>query len=122
MVGLQKRYGEHIMKKVGPKAPTFAETLPERGYMILYRPDQVNHCPGCGGTQWHVGRTGAECAYESCALALDFAESSSGSGTTQSKNLHIPEKRGMTGEGVIFRKDFHQPTRRTLQDDFYADA
>ena len=45
----------------------------ERGYHIVYRPDEVNHCPGCGGSQWLVGRLLAECAF--CSTALPLLES-----------------------------------------------
>lgn len=111
-------------KKVSPKAPTISETLPERGYHALYRTGQVNHCPGCGGTQWYVGRAGAECAYERCGLPLDFAERpTNGVGMIHTQNLHIPEKRdSVIGNGVIFRQDFHRPTRRMMQDDNYVNA
>lgn len=39
-----------------------------RGYQPVFRDDQVNHCPGCGRSQWYVGRSLAECAF--CATAL----------------------------------------------------
>jgi hypothetical protein len=34
----------------------------------------VNHCPGCGRTQWLIGRMSAECAF--CSTALPLAEAS----------------------------------------------
>lgn len=40
----------------------------ERGFVVLYRQTQTNHCPGCGGSAWHVGRHSAECAR--CATAI----------------------------------------------------
>jgi hypothetical protein len=46
----------------------------QRGYHVVYRPDQVNHCPGCGGRQWFIGRVSAECAY--CAIAIPLATAS----------------------------------------------
>ena len=42
-----------------------------RGYHPLYREREHNHCPGCGRSQWIVGRISAECAF--CATALPFA-------------------------------------------------
>ena len=45
-----------------------------RGYHVVYRPDQINHCPGCGRTHWIIGRISAECAF--CATALPLAEAS----------------------------------------------
>ena len=45
-----------------------------RGYHAVYREREVNHCPGCGRTQWIIGRVSAECAF--CATALPLAEAS----------------------------------------------
>lgn len=41
-----------------------------RGYHAVYRDGEVNHCPGCGRTHWHIGRLSAECAFCSTALPL----------------------------------------------------
>ena len=46
----------------------------ERGYHVVYREHEVNHCPGCGRTQWLIGRVSAECAF--CSTALPLAEAS----------------------------------------------
>lgn len=43
-----------------------------RGYSVAYRPGQVNFCPGCGRTHWHIGRVSAECGF--CATALPLIE------------------------------------------------
>ena len=45
-----------------------------RGYHVVYREHEVNHCPGCGRTHWLIGRMSAECAF--CATALPLAEAS----------------------------------------------
>lgn len=45
-----------------------------RGYHVVYREHEVNHCPGCGRTQWLIGRVSAECAF--CSTALPLAEAS----------------------------------------------
>src|SRR5262245_15942647 len=45
-----------------------------RGYHVVYREHEVNHCPGCGRTQWLIGRVSAECAF--CSTALPLAEQS----------------------------------------------
>ena len=42
------------------------------GYQFLFRPNECNRCPGCGRTQWYVGRITAECVF--CATALSLAE------------------------------------------------
>lgn len=44
-----------------------------RGYHAVYRENEVNHCPGCGRTQWYLGRALAECAFCSTALPLQEA-------------------------------------------------
>lgn len=50
------------------------------GYKIGYRPQEANHCPGCGKSQWLVGRMTAECAF--CATALPLISgSAAGVGT-----------------------------------------
>jgi hypothetical protein len=60
-----------------------------RGYHVVYREDEVNHCPGCGRTHWHIGRFSAECAF--CATALPLAE------------VHV---QGMTGGHSRNRRPF----------------
>lgn len=50
-----------------------------RGYQVLYRRDEVNHCPSCGRTHWYVGRVSAECAF--CSTALPLVEAVTGNGS-----------------------------------------
>ena len=52
---------------------SFKLKLAARGYQILFHADETNRCPGCGHSQWYVGRVTAECAY--CGTALAIAES-----------------------------------------------
>lgn len=47
-----------------------------RGLGPTYHTQQSNYCPGCGRSNWYIGRQYAECAFCSTALPLD-AESSS---------------------------------------------
>ena len=47
-------------------------TAERRGYHIVYREHETNHCPGCGHTHWYIGRTMAECAF--CTTALPLKE------------------------------------------------
>ncbi len=42
----------------------------ERGLVVLYRQHERNICPGCGGSQWHVGRSSAQCAFCDTAIPL----------------------------------------------------
>jgi len=62
----------------------------ERGYHAVYHDGEINHCPGCGRTQWLIGRMSAECAF--CATALPLAEASmrshNGPVVIQHRNRH----------------------------------
>ena len=57
-----------------------------RGFHVVYRRDEVNHCPGCGRTHWYVGRLSAECGF--CGTALALMDT------------------GMTGTGLLNRPHF----------------
>jgi hypothetical protein len=43
-----------------------------RGYHVVYRENEVNHCPGCGRSHWYIGRLSAECGF--CGTALPRTE------------------------------------------------
>ncbi len=45
---------------------------PARGFLPVYRENETNHCPGCGRSQWIVGRISAECVF--CSTALPFQQ------------------------------------------------
>jgi hypothetical protein len=51
---------------------SFAAGLAKRGHHIVYRANSLNHCPGCGRSQWYVGRVSAECGF--CGTAVPLAE------------------------------------------------
>lgn len=42
-----------------------------RGYHVVYHDHETNHCPGCGRSQWLIGRLMAECAFCATALPLE---------------------------------------------------
>lgn len=50
-----------------------------RGYHIVYRDQETNHCPGCGRSHWYIGRMLAECAFCGTALPLESASHVAGS-------------------------------------------
>jgi hypothetical protein len=50
---------------------SFAAALAKRGHHIVYRANEANHCPGCGRSQWYVGRASAECGF--CGTAVPLA-------------------------------------------------
>lgn len=51
---------------------SFAAGLAKRGHHIVYRANEANHCPGCGRSQWYIGRVSAECGF--CGTAVPLAE------------------------------------------------
>ena len=53
---------------------TYAHNPATRGYHVVYREHEVNHCPGCSRTHWYVGRTMAECAFCCTALPLEASK------------------------------------------------
>ena len=53
-------------------ATSFAAGLAKRGHHIVYRANSANHCPGCGRSQWYIGRISAECGF--CGTAVPLAE------------------------------------------------
>lgn len=54
-----------------------------RGYQVLFRQNESNHCPGCGRAQWYVGRITAECVF--CATALPLAEAHWGESSARAR-------------------------------------
>ena len=45
-----------------------------RGHHVVYRLNESNRCPGCGHSQWLVGRVTAECGLCGTAVALAEAQ------------------------------------------------
>jgi hypothetical protein len=72
----------------GSQGRSFPHNPAARGYQLLYRLDEVNHCPGCGRTHWYVGRLSAECAF--CSTALPLMDT------------------GITGVGMLHRPRPHE--------------
>jgi len=72
------------------KGRVFAHDPGLRGYHVVYRPHEPNHCPGCGKSQWIVGRTTAECAF--CATAMPLADpGTTGTGLFRISHFHPDE-------------------------------
>lgn len=44
-----------------------------RGYAPIYRRGETNVCPGCGRSQWFIGRSSAECAFCHTAVPMDVS-------------------------------------------------
>ncbi len=65
----------------------------QRGNHVIYREHEVNHCPGCGRTHWHIGRVSAECAFCATVLSLDASHSRSAASP-----IHV--RRGKGGGSV----------------------
>jgi hypothetical protein len=61
-----------------------------RGYHVVYRENEVNHCPGCGRSHWYVGRLSAECGF--CGTALPLADAGTwGVGLVRQRGAVAPE-------------------------------
>lgn len=54
---------------IAPERPIARPEL--RGNHVVYRRGEPLRCPGCGRSNWLVGRTMAECAF--CETALPIA-------------------------------------------------
>ena len=61
-----------LVQLFGRKDPGFSLDPARRGYHVSYRDGEVNRCPGCGRSHWHIGRLSAECAF--CGTALPLTE------------------------------------------------
>ena len=68
--------------------PSFAATLAQRGHHVVYRSNSTNHCPGCGRSQWYIGRVTAECGF--CGTAVPLAEARSDYRSTANGGLPQP--------------------------------
>jgi hypothetical protein len=64
---------------------SFAAALAKRGHHIVYRANEANHCPGCGRSQWYIGRVSAECGF--CGTAVPLAE------TSRQEAMQVPVRR-----------------------------
>ena len=78
------------MKKAEDSTKRYSFDPSDRGYHVVYRERETNFCPGCGRTQWWLGRMSAECGF--CATTLPFAGAHMGGG------LHV---RCGTGSGPV---------------------
>jgi hypothetical protein len=86
IVTAHQRKGSKMLSSTSRRS---GKTLPHdpaaRGYLVVYREDQVNHCPGCGRSHWHVGRVSAECGF--CGTALPLAEATTRGWAVHSRNF-----------------------------------
>ncbi len=58
----------------------FASQFSQRGYAAVYRQGSANQCPGCGRSQWLVGRASAECCFCATALPLQISYENAAAG------------------------------------------
>lgn len=61
-----------------------------RGYHIVYRENEANHCPGCGRSHWYVGRLTAECGFCGTALPLMSSLGMAGTGLFRTSGRSCP--------------------------------
>ena len=70
------------------RAPaSFAAALAQRGHHIVYRANASNHCPGCGQSNWFIGRVSAEGGF--CGTAVPLAEARHDDATTPSRRVPL---------------------------------
>ena len=50
-------------------------TAARHNFARIYHTDETNDCPACGHSQWHIGRSTAECAFCETALPLPASRS-----------------------------------------------
>lgn len=69
----------------------------------MYRANAQNHCPGCGRSQWIIGRITAECGF--CGTAVPLAEAKfDGSGTRGAPS----KSHRKTARGTIDQRRFRR--------------
>jgi len=69
----------------------FAHNPAIRGYNIIYRENEINHCPGCGRSHWYIGRLLAECGF--CGTAIPLGEVSlqgATGGHSRNRRMFVP--------------------------------
>lgn len=69
---------------------SFADSLAQRGHHIVYRANAANHCPGCGRSQWYIGRVSAECGFCGTAVPLAEARRDDGASGTAGSRTRAP--------------------------------
>ncbi len=88
----------------------FGLDLAQRGYQVLFRQNESNHCPGCGRAQWYVGRVTAECVF--CHTALPLADAHWGeSGGRERKYVPVGQGRAFSAsvDWAERRRDERRP-------------
>jgi hypothetical protein len=59
---------------------SFPHNPAARGYHVVYRLHETNHCPGCARSNWIIGRALAECGFCGTAIPLEDSSIRAGSG------------------------------------------
>lgn len=96
---------------------SFKLDLSARGYLVLFRQDEQNHCPGCGHSQWFVGRISAECGICGTALPLaaDSQQSPAANRARKAVALHVlPARPAREAPHERRREERVRATGRTL--------
>jgi hypothetical protein len=89
---------------------SFGLDLSARGYQVLFWPDGANHCPGCGHSQWYVGRITAECGH--CGTALPLAQAAQAGLNPMGRKavaLHVIEGKSSPGQKQERRSNNRRP-------------
>lgn len=46
------------------------DKIKKMGFKLVYNRTRTNYCPGCGHSNWYIGRHSAECAFCHTAMPL----------------------------------------------------
>ena len=93
---------------------SFAASLAKRGHHIVYRANSLNHCPGCGRSQWYIGRISAECGF--CGTAVPLAEAAWQEATPRAASAPNAKHVEHVGEPTPVRAHGRQRPRASIAD------
>lgn len=68
--------------------PIIKTFTPARSFMLTYRENEVNICPGCSKSHWTVGRVSVECFFCGVVLPLPYSASNPFNSTTKPTIVH----------------------------------
>jgi hypothetical protein len=92
----RRREGKHVREvAIFEKAQkAFGLDTAARGHHVVYRTNESNRCPGCGRSQWYIGRLTAECGF--CGTAVSLAEIKMSAARRIEEAKPIKRRRGLT--------------------------
>lgn len=71
-----------------PKSVRITTFTPARSFMLTYRENEVNVCPGCSKSHWHIGRVSVECHFCGVVLPLPYSQTTPWNTTVRPVIVH----------------------------------